>query len=63
MDRQGQNGCSLYKLWIKFQRISRAPGKRKLYIGLFIAVQITVTLLGKLACNSCFSRQSESLIN
>ena len=50
----GQNGCSFYKLWIKLQRFSRAPGKTKFYIGLFIVVNIIVSLSGMLVCNSCF---------
>ncbi len=51
----GQNfGNSLRKLWIKFRRSSRAPAKRKFYIGLCVAVYVVVSLLGRFLTASNF---------
>ena len=44
---ESQSANPLRKLWIKFQRLSRAPSKKKFYVGLCVAGYLIVSYIGK----------------
>ena len=42
-----QNECSIHTMWVKFQRLTRGSGRRKLFIAIWAAIFVVTTLLSK----------------